>query len=90
MKSDSPQQLLLFQRLQMIPIGGGEFKVVRTGPPEEWLWIADAARVTGLARNTIRHLAANGHIKARRMGRRKYQVYAADLQKYLEPYNHLK
>lgn len=90
MKKDAPGQLHLFQRYEMVSLGDGSYRAIPSGPPEEWLWIPQAAKLTGLSRETIRIWVVEGKVKGRRMGMRKFQVERASLQQFLEPYNHLK
>lgn len=74
----------------MVPLGDGTYKVAPSGKPQQWMWIRDAAELMGVSAESVRNWARDGHIVARRVGLRKYQVEAESLRRFLEPYNHLK
>jgi len=87
---DAPGQTLLFQRTVMVPLGDGTYRVVPEGKPQQWVWIRDAAEQLGVSMESVRNWARDGHIVARRVGLRKYQVEMESLRKFVEPFNHLR
>jgi hypothetical protein len=87
---EKPTQMLLFQKMEMIPRGDGSYVVKPVGKPEQWMWVKKAADQYGVSADAVRDWIHDGLIVGRRVGKRKLQVDVNSLEAYIQPFNYLK
>lgn len=79
----------MIQRVDILPLGDGSYKLCPDGKPQKWVWVKDAARLMGVSPESVRNWIGKGYLISRRVGLRKYQVQMESLEAFLKPYNHL-
>lgn len=87
--SDGERRQGYCQRVEMVPLGDGSYRVLPKGKPQRWLWVREAAEELGVSRDAVRDWIRRGKVVARRAGLRKYQVRADSVEKFARENNHL-
>lgn len=83
---DPAQDSFSFGPAEVTPRGDGSY-LVRPGKPVQWLWVKEAARLHRVSADAIRDWITAGLVTGKRVGRRKYQVEAESLAKFIRPDN---